>query len=139
MKRANIYLSVSLLVIGSAGATQAQVLETGVARLTDTATPENRQPAKNDRQFGLTLDDAIERALERNLDIAVERLVPQAVDLTLAQQQAFYRPTVSTSIASTSQISPSRTQLDGGETRRNRHGNVQLLSRAASAMGWGEF
>ena len=135
MKRANIYLSVSLLVIGSAGATQAQVLETGVARLTDNATPENRRPAKNDRKFGLTLDDAIERALERNLDIAVERLVPQAVDLTLAQQQAFYRPTVSTSIASTSQISPSRTQLDGGE--RVETGTATFNSSVAQPVPWG--
>ena len=47
------------------------------------------------RQFDLTLDDAIRRALERNLDIAVQRITPQVFDLTLAEQLAFYRPTVS--------------------------------------------
>ena len=35
-------------------------------------------------RFDLTLDDAIERALERNLDIAVQRINPQVQDLTIA-------------------------------------------------------
>ena len=39
----------------------------------------------------VTLDDAIARALERNLDIAVQRLNPQIVDLRLAGQLAAYR------------------------------------------------
>ena len=64
--------------------------------------------------FDLTLDDAIQRALDRNLDIAVSRINPLVVDLTLAQQQAFYRPTVSFDYNTTSVTTPSSTQLDGG-------------------------
>jgi len=70
--------------------------------------------APQSRRFDLTLDDAIQRALNRNLDIAVDRINPLVVDLTLAQQQAFYRPTVSFDYNTTSVTTPSSTQLDGG-------------------------
>ena len=63
----------------------------------------------------LTLEDAIARALERNLDIAVERLNPQVIDLTLAQALSAYRPTFDTSFSNNSRTTPSSTQLDGGE------------------------
>ena len=72
------------------------------------------QPA-DIRRFDLTLDDVIQRALERNLDIAVERINPQVLDLTLAQQNAFYRPTVGLNLNSTTRTNPSSTQLDGGD------------------------
>ena len=41
-------------------------------------------PAQPGTRVELTLDDAVKRALERNLDIAVERLNPQTFDWTLA-------------------------------------------------------
>lgn len=63
----------------------------------------------------LTLDEAIARALERNLDLAVQRLNPQVFDLTLAQQLSAYRPTLNSNFSTNSRTSPSSTQLDGGE------------------------
>ena len=63
----------------------------------------------------LTLEDAIARALERNLDIAVQRLNPLVVDLNLAQALAAYSPTFDTSLSTNSSTSPSSTQLDGGQ------------------------
>ena len=38
----------------------------------------------------LTLDNAVERALDRNLDLAVERLNPQTYDFSLAALDATY-------------------------------------------------
>ena len=73
------------------------------------------QTPGNGPRSDLTLDDAIARALERNLDIAVERLNPQVVDLTLAQALSAYRPTFDTSFSNNSRTNPSSTQLDGGE------------------------
>ena len=70
--------------------------------------------APQSRRFDLTLDDAIQRALDRNLDIAVNQINPLVVDLTLAQQQAFYRPTLSFNYDTSSVTTPSSTQLDGG-------------------------
>ena len=62
----------------------------------------------------LTLDDAVERALERNLELAVERLNPQTFDLSLARLQAVYRPTVSSTIGQQSRINPPTSTLNGG-------------------------
>jgi outer membrane protein TolC len=47
--------------------------------------------------LNLKIDEAVQRALERNLDIAVERLNPQTFDLSLAALEANYRPTFTTS------------------------------------------
>ena len=70
--------------------------------------------ATEERRFDLTLDDAIQRALDRNLDIAVERINPQVQDLTLAERQASYRPTLGFNTDYASRTNPSATQLDGG-------------------------
>ena len=42
----------------------------------------------------LTLDDAIKLALDRNLDIAVQRLNPETFDYSIAGLQAIYKPTL---------------------------------------------
>lgn len=43
-------------------------------------------------------EEAVQRALERNLDIAVERLNPQTFDLSLAGLEATYRPTFTSTV-----------------------------------------
>ena len=85
------------------------LIEQAATRLRNIQTP-GSGPMVN-----LTLDDAIARALERNLDLAVQRLNPLVFDLSLAQQLSFYRPTVNSNISNSSRTNPSSTQLDGGE------------------------
>jgi outer membrane protein len=63
----------------------------------------------------LTLDDAVKRALERNLDIAVERLNPQTFDFTLASLQANYRPTFNSNYGMRSATTFTRSQTAGGD------------------------
>jgi outer membrane protein TolC len=63
----------------------------------------------------LTLDDAVKRALDRNLDIAVERLNPQTFDYSIASLQATYRPTFNTNFGMRSQTTFSRSQTAGGD------------------------
>src|SRR5688572_5575335 len=46
----------------------------------------------------LALDDAVARALDRNLDIAVERLNPQTFDFAIAALDANYRPTFTSNV-----------------------------------------
>ena len=78
----------------------------------------------------LTLDAATERALERNLDIAVERLNPQTFDFSLAALDASYRPTLSSNFSLRSQTAFARSQTAGGdvlntETLTNNYGLSQ--------------
>jgi outer membrane protein TolC len=96
------------------------------------------QPAET-RRFDLTLDDAIQRALERNLDIAVERINPQLLDLSLAEQNAFYRPTVSLNLNSSSRTNPGSTQLDGGEITETDATNFDVSVSQPFKWGGGSF
>ena len=63
----------------------------------------------------LGLDDATARALERNLEIAVERLNPQTFDYSLAALDANYRPTLSSNFSLRSQTAFARSQTAGGD------------------------
>jgi outer membrane protein len=65
-------------------------------------------------QVELTLDVATARALERNLDIAVERLNPQTFDLNIARIRAAYRPTATSTISQFSRVQPPTSTLNGG-------------------------
>jgi len=65
-------------------------------------------------QVDLTLDEATARALERNLDIAVERLNPQTFDLNIARIRAAYRPTATSTISQFSRVQPPTSTLNGG-------------------------
>ena len=80
----------------------------------------------------LTLDAATERALERNLDIAVERLNPQTFDFSLAALDASYRPTLASNFSMRSQTAFARSQTAGGDvlvtdTLTNNYGISQNL------------
>ena len=120
MNRASIHRLTWLLVVlaigwpGHAAFAQTAALDDRVTRLIEAAALGRGQAAQPERRVDLTLDDALARALERNLDIAVQRLVPLVFDLNIAERQAFYRPTLSTDFSSTSRTNPSSTQLDGG-------------------------
>ena len=80
----------------------------------------------------LTLDDSTQRALERNLDIAVERLNPQTYDFSIAALDANYKPTLTSNFSTRSQTSFSRSQTAGGdvlvtETITNNYGIAQNM------------
>ena len=65
-------------------------------------------------QIDLTLQEATTRALERNLELAVERLNPQTFDLSLARLRAAYRPTATTTFGQRSQVQAPTSTLNGG-------------------------
>ena len=63
----------------------------------------------------LALEDATTRALERNLDIAVERLNPQTFDFSIAALDANYRPTFTSNVGVRSQSQFPRSQTAGAD------------------------
>ena len=108
-----------------------------VAKLLENGALTSRQ---TERVFNLTLDDAIERALERNLDIAVERVNPQVRDLSIAEASSVFLPTVTSGFDLSRRLSPSRSQLDGA----GRLAQTAIVSEAGSfalgleqAVKWG--
>ena len=67
----------------------------------------------------LTLDDAVARALERNLDLAVERLNPMIQDTNLERIHAAYRPTLTSQVGHLARVQPPTSQLNGGTIVQN--------------------
>ena len=63
----------------------------------------------------LRMSDVVQLALEKNLDIAVERLNPQAVDLQIAGLRNTYLPTVTSAIGQRDNTQLPRDQLQGGQ------------------------
>lgn len=61
----------------------------------------------------LSLDEAVKLALDRNLDIAVQRLNPETFDFSLATLRAAYLPSVSSQLATQSQTRPSTSTIAG--------------------------
>lgn len=62
----------------------------------------------------LTLDDAVKLALDRNLDIAVQRLNPATFDYSIASLRAVYRPTLTSQLSHNSANNPSTSTISGG-------------------------
>jgi outer membrane protein len=83
----------------------------------------------------ITLDEAVARALDRNLDIAVERLTPQTFDYSLAGLRATYRPLLSATVLERSQINPPTSQLNGGQRVAN--DSLTYNSGLTQALPWG--
>ncbi|MDO8836916.1 MAG: hypothetical protein Q7V01_15040, partial [Vicinamibacterales bacterium] len=62
----------------------------------------------------LSVDDAVTRALENNIELSVERLNPQLQDLSLAQVKAAYRPTLNALSSMSSNMPLPNSLLTGG-------------------------
>jgi outer membrane protein TolC len=73
-------------------------------------------PGANGRAvIDLTMDEAVARALDHNLDLSVARLTPQLQDLSLAQTRAAYTPTIAnTTLGLRGSTSRSTNTLFGG-------------------------
>jgi outer membrane protein len=65
--------------------------------------------------LALTLDDAVKFALERNLDIAVQRLNPQLQDIAIATARAAFIPSLTSTLSRTSITSPPTSAIDLGQ------------------------
>ena len=105
------------LSVTTADRLEAQIFTAEISRLVTNA--EHRLQTTGTRQtrrFELSLDDAIERALERNLDIAVQRINPLVQDLGVASANAAFLPLFQTGFGVNRATTPSRTQLDGGRS-----------------------
>jgi outer membrane protein TolC len=72
------------------------------------------RPATQGARMDLTADEAVARALERNVTLASQRLTPQTFDYSIAAAQAFYRPNVTSQLSNNSTTQLGRLTTDGG-------------------------
>jgi outer membrane protein len=84
----------------------------------------------------LQVDEAVQRALDKNIDISVARLTPRTWDFTIAGLEATYRPNLTSTFnnRSQSQIPTNQTQ---GITVITQTGTVDWSSGFAQNLWWG--
>ena len=115
------FFLVGLVVVGSAlaaaRATQAQTFETALGEAVARAGLRVGRDARATRRFDLTLADAVERALERNRQIAVQRISPLVRDMQVATANAAFSPLASSGFGLNQATQPSLSFLDGGGLR----------------------
>ena len=161
MKTSCAFLTVALVGLASAQAAFAQTEQQRIDQITQDAVRqfvEGRSASAADQtrptvppqpgtKVELTLDDAVQRALERNLDVAVERLNPQTYDFALAALNASYRPTFTSTYGLRNQSTFERTTTSGSasanglltsETFTGNNGVTQNVKWGGGsfAVGW---
>ena len=104
-------LIAGLMLAAPRRATYAQSLDAVVARSVARVAQQTGQPA---RRFDLTLDAAVQRALERNLDIAVQRIQPLVQDMQIVAANAAFLPFALSGLILDQATTPNRFVFDGG-------------------------
>lgn len=109
-----LFLVAAMALVAPAAQAQILVPNGTVAPETIAAARRSGQQNVSSGRYDLTLDDAIERALERNLDIAVQRINPLVQDMAVVTAHSAFLPLASSSFGLNQSTFPNRTLFDGG-------------------------
>jgi outer membrane protein len=101
------------------------------AAIQSAAAQANGAPGQPVRQ--LSIDDAVNLALEQNLGIQIQRLDPQVQDVGVAQARSFWVPTVTSSLQRNTQNQPATSALSPSYT----NGSVSTTVGASQLMARG--
>jgi len=118
-------LTATLALSGLASPARAQVSEIRIrelikqaqdpaSRLQVPTMPSQGGNGDNRPVIALTLDDAVKFALDRNLDIAVQRLNPEINDIAYASIKSIYHPNLTSLISTQSTTNASVSTTSGG-------------------------
>ncbi len=78
-------------------------------------TPSTARAAQSGPKVDLTVDEAVARALERNVTLASQRLTPQTFDYQIAATRAFYRPALTSLLSTNSSTTLARQTIEGAD------------------------
>jgi outer membrane protein TolC len=106
-------LSILIPIAASPGRVAAQEPPPQETAPQETRPQEATTPERPTVELGL--QDAVSRALENNLDIAVEKFNPDASGQNVKQLEGYYQPVLFSTISQTSQTDPARNVFAGAE------------------------
>ncbi|MBZ5556804.1 MAG: TolC family protein [Acidobacteriia bacterium] len=89
---------------------------TAIGVAVDPQQPAAATPGANRPVVRMTLDDAVKLTLDRNLDIAVQRLSPEINDISVAKIRSVYHPSLTSTLATQSTTTPANSTLAGSNT-----------------------
>jgi outer membrane protein len=144
----SISILAALLVFGMSGRASAQsITDARIRELINEAReqagrgPTEAQPpaaAPSRDVVQLTLEDAVKFALDRNLDISVQRLNPQINDIAIASVRSVYRPALTSTVSQASVRGTPTNQLQlatgGGGTNSE---TLAYNGGLAQSLPWG--
>ena len=82
--------------------------------------PAPPEPSPDPRPvLNLSLEEAVQRAIANNLDIAVQKFDPQASQLDVAELRGYYEPYLSSSVGQTSIESPAGNSFSGADVQES--------------------
>jgi outer membrane protein len=90
--------------------------------------------APTGQTISLSIDDAVAKALDQNIDLAVARLTPQIQDLSLLGTKAAYVPTLSSTFGPQSRTTQSTNTLSGGQIVNNK--TLTYNAGVTQALPW---
>ena len=142
------FVAAASIVVFASGAASAQTPASDAARTEDlikqaverytsgleSARLLNAQNPTAASSVPLTLEDAVRRAVDNNLEMAVERLNPQTFDFTLSSLRANYNPTATSTLGRRDNVRPPTNLLNPGSP------NVSTMTYNAGIaqnMRWG--
>jgi len=100
--------------------------------------PQSINANTNGPSVSLTLDDAVKLALDRNLDIRVQRLNPQLQDIALMSAKAFYTPSLTTAFNQSNSVGTPSSQLQLSAGNRGVTQDRLVYNAGVSQnVGWG--
>src|SRR5689334_6052336 len=118
-----VALTAAMALSAAAPARAQQISDARIRELIKQAADRAAQPTFDAQQpavpgqahpvVRLTLEDAVKLALDRNLDIAVQRLNPEISDIAITSVRSVYSPTLTSTIGpqSVTQLPTSQLQL----------------------------
>jgi len=95
-------------------------------------------PEGSGPRVSLTLEDAVKRALENNLDIAVQRINQQTYDVDIANVRSVYSPTFTSVVSSQSSKNASTSTISGAQTGQSITNSTLVFNGGiAQDVPWG--
>ena len=96
-------------------------------------TPPFRTPGP---RVDLSLEDAVARARDKNIDIAVARITPRLSDFSITALEANYRPNITSTVLNRQQTSPVTNQTQASTSDNLQSGTVSWQGGFAQNMKW---
>jgi outer membrane protein TolC len=140
VKKNVVVTAAAVLMIATSGA--AALAQTPTPPQTP-ALPQTVAPSQRTAPFvtagarvDLSIEEAVSRAREKNIDIGVARITPRLTDFTIASLEANYRPNVTSTVGNRSNTQAITNQTQGGTGSSQHTGTVSWQGGLAQNMKW---
>jgi len=135
----NVVLSAALVLaaLSPAMAQTPAATPAGQTPIAPVAAPQATAPFRTPGpRVDLTIEDAVARAKDKNIDIAVARITPRLSDFSLAALDAAYRPNITSSFFNRSNTQAVNNQTQGATGDSLHTGTLSWQGGMAQNMKW---